>query len=208
MDCEAECLAVRLSGLREERLYGRRAFSGRLGGADGEEVFAVVSGVGKVNAAAAAQAALAHTGVKTIYNIGVAGGLEPDMRPGDMFEVSRAVQYDFDLSQLTGKGPGVLDGRDSPFFECRVSGFRPAKILGSGDRFNDDPGDNRLLRSLGAGLRDMEGAAIAQVCETAGAEFASLKCVSDVYGSGVTTEQFKENLARCLKLLAAAPWPL
>ena len=65
-----------------------------------------------------------------------------------------------------------------------------------------DEADAALLKRLGVGLRDMEGAAMAHVCETAGARFVSIKCVSDVYGSGSMPGQYLENLKKCLGKLA------
>lgn len=201
MDCEAECVVSHLAGAREERLYGRRVVRGLLGG---EEALVVVSGIGKSNAAAAAQLAIQLSGADTVRNFGVAGGFEPGMRPGDLYEVRDAVQYDFDLAQLNGTEPGTLNERNTPFIPCATEGRFPAKVLGTGDRFNDDESELPLLRRLGVGLRDMEGAAIAHVCETAGVRFMSLKCVSDVHGEGSMPGQYAENLERCLARLADA----
>ena len=74
----------------------------------------------------------------------------------------------------------------------------PRRALASGDRFNDSADDHALLLALGADIRDMEGAAIAQVCKYAGVPFVSVKAVSDVYGAGSTTEQYQKNLARAM----------
>lgn len=196
---EAECVTRHLVDAKEEVVFGRRVTRGTLNGA---EAMVVVSGIGKANAAAAVQMALQLTGEKEVVNIGVAGGLEPSMKVGDLYEVSDAVQYDFDLSMVNGTAVGTLDERDSPFIPCAAHGRLPAKRLGSGDRFNDDEADAALLERLGAGLRDMEVAAMAQVCERAGARVVSYKCVSDVRGNGSTPGQYAENLSRCLKHLS------
>jgi len=201
MDNEAECVIRHFVDVVEERLYGRRIVRGRFAG---DKAFLVVSGVGKSNAAAAAQLAIQMTGADELVNVGVAGGLEPEMRVGDIYEVKDAVQYDFDLAQVNGTEIGTLNERKSPYIPCAVSGRFPAKILATGDRFNDDERDVALVRRLGAGLRDMEGAAIAHVCETAGVRFSSWKCISDVYGSGSMPEQYLDNLKRCLSVLSDA----
>ena len=49
----------------------------------------------------------------------------------------------------------------------------------------------------------MEGAAIAQVCKYAGVPLLSVKAISDVYGAGSTTEQYKKNTARAMLNLKA-----
>ena len=199
MDCEAACVRDRMADAFASREYGRTVVSGRLGG---ERVLLVVSGVGKSNAAAATQFAI-QSGADEIVNLGVCGGFEPQMKIGDLYEVDRAVQYDFDLAQLNGTAVGVLNERTSPYIPLRTTGRYPAKTLATGNHFNDNTADLPLLASLGAGLRDMEGAAVAHVCETAGVPCRALKCVTNVLGAGATG-QYAENLARCLAVLAEA----
>lgn len=199
MDCEAACVRDRMADAFVSREYGRTVVSGRLGG---ERVLLVVSGVGKSNAAAATQFAI-QSGADEIVNLGVCGGFEPQMKIGDLYEVDRAVQYDFDLAQLNGTAVGVLNERTSPYIPLRTTGRHPAKTLATGDHFNDNTADLPLLASLGAGLRDMEGAAVAHVCETAGVPCRALKCVTNVLGAGATG-QYAENLARCLAILSEA----
>lgn len=199
MDCEAACVRDRMADAFASREYGRTVVSGRLGG---ERVLLVVSGVGKSNAAAATQFAI-QSGADEIVNLGVCGGFEPQMKIGDLYEVDRAVQYDFDLAQLNGTAVGVLNERTSPYIPLQTTGRYPAKTLATGDHFNDNTADLPLLASLGAGLRDMEGAAVAHVCETAGVPCRALKCVTNVLGAGATG-QYAENLARCLAILAEA----
>lgn len=198
MNNEAECVISNLENVVETKLYGRRVVRGML---NGEDAFVVVSGVGKSNAAAATQLAIQETKCDKILNLGVSGGLDSAMKVGDIYEVSNAVQYDFDLVQINGTEMGTLNERDTPFIPCKAEGRFAAKTLGTGDRFNDSADDSALLKKLGASLRDMEGAAMAHVCETAGVEFYSYKCISDVEGSGSMPEQYMENLKKCLKIL-------
>ena len=199
MDNEAACVIDNMTDVLESVEYGRRVVSGKLNGA---RTLVVVSGVGKANAAAATQFAI-QAGADEILNVGVCGGFEPEMKIGDLYEVDRAVQYDFDLAQLNGTEIGVLNERTSPYIPMRTTGRYPAKTLATGDHFNDNTADLPLLKHLGIGLRDMEGAAIAHVCETAGVPCRALKCVTNVLGSGAT-DQFAENLKRCLALLTDA----
>ena len=198
MNNEAECVVSNLENAVESTLFGRRIVRGTL---NGDDAFVVVSGVGKSNAAAATQLAIQETGTKRIFNLGVSGGLDPAMKVGEIYEVADAVQYDFDLVQINGTEMGTLNERDTPFIPCKAEGCFAAKTLGTGDRFNDNADDSALLKKLGASLRDMEGAAIAHVCETAGVEFVSYKCISDVEGSGSMPEQYMENLKKCLEIL-------
>ena len=200
MDNEAACVIDNMTDVLESVEYGRRVVSGKL---NGVRTLVVVSGVGKANAAAATQFAI-QSGADEIRNVGVCGGFEPQMRIGDLYEVDRAVQYDFDLAQLNGTEVGTLNERATPHIPLATDGAHPAKTLATGDHFNDSETDYALItKELGASLRDMEGAAIAQVCERAGVPCRSLKCVTNVLGSGATA-QYAENLKRCLNILTAA----
>ena len=182
MECEADCVRPFLRG----------------------DDMLVVSGIGKVNAAAAAQRAI-DAGADEIWNAGLCGGFGDDVELGGVYEVESAVEYDFDLADLNGTAIGVLDGRSSPYIPCSVRGGFAARRLATGDRFNDSEADHGLIRdTLGCSLRDMEGAAIAHVCELAGVSCRELKCVSDVAGKGSMTGQYESNKQACLARLSEA----
>ena len=193
MDCEAE--TVRPFLRPDDRLY--------------------VSGVGKVNAAAATMKAICE-GADEIWNVGLSGGFGADVAVGDIYRVRIAVEYDFDLAKLNGTAIGVLNEYDTPYLELdspaslvsRLASCpwcRGEKILATGDRFNDSEADNTLIsETLGASRRDMVGAAIAHVCKRFGVKCLALKCVSDVAGRGAMTVQYAVNKRFCLEKLTQA----
>ena len=187
-----------ISAMRIEKDYtacDRRVVTGML---YGEKVAVIVSGVGKVNAACGAQYAIDCLSADIIINLGVAGGLNNSVEIAKTYAVSAAVQYDFDLTQLNGTPIGTLDECKDNYLPLSVAeGFDRRKV-GTGDRFNDNPDDHRLLTEvLGADIREMELGAIAQVCMHAGVKCYSFKTISDLAGSGSTTEQFLKNLEIC-----------
>ncbi len=200
MEREAELLLDQMEIKKTQHMCGKTVY---FGNALGHELVLVVSGVGKVNAAVGASAAV-QAGADVLLNFGAAGGLHAGTEVGKIYLIDRAVQYDFDCTQLNGLPVGTLDGETENFLPL----FCPAlpyekRALGTGDRFNDSPSDHALLLGLGCDIRDMEGGAIAEVCKYAGVRFASVKAISDVYGSGSTTEQFRENCAFALADLKA-----
>ena len=163
----------------------------------------LVCGVGKVNAAAATQRAI-DEGATEIWNVGVAGGLDPSMEVGASYVIDRAVEYDFDLAQVNGTRIGIHNERTTPYFACAAD-FAPGlprATLATGDRFGDDAADFATLDGLEATVRDMEGAAVAHVCETNGVPCRIVKCLSDVRGKGAMTRQYRENLAKALAALS------
>lgn len=161
-----------------------------------------VSGVGKVNAAAAAQKAI-DAGADLVINAGVCGGLDADMEVGDAYAVKSAVEYDFDLAAINGTCVGQKNERNSPYIPVSRSVDLPLRVLATGDRFNDDEDDFVLLKKLECSLRDMEGAAIADVCDKNGVPCLMVKSVSDVHGRGSMTGQYAVNLKTALKSLGA-----
>ena len=200
MDCEAETVVRNLADVREERLFGRKVVFGTLGA---EETAVVVAGVGKANAAAGTQLAIGSLAADVIINVGVAGGLDPALSVGAVYRASKAVEYDFDLSKVNGTSVGTPNECDTPFFELAAVGDWPVAVVATGDRFTDDENDFDFLRStFGASVRDMELGAIAHAAFHAGIPVCSFKAITNVVGQGAMTAQYKENLPRCLDVLA------
>ena len=97
---------------------------------------------------------------------------------------------------------GTLDECAENYLPLQICGVYPAKKLATGDRFNDSKKDFELLTTvLNADIRDMECGAVAQVCMHAKIPCRSFKIISDLAGSGSTTEQYLKNLSLCFKTL-------
>ena len=202
MECEAEAVARNFADARGEKLFGRKVIRGTLGG---EPTAVIVSGIGKVNAAASTQLAIATLGAEKVLNVGVAGGLDPKLRVGDLLRVARVVQYDFDLSKINGTPIGTLDEYKTPFFELAVAGEGlPEATVATGDRFADgEEIVNFLRKTFGANVCEMELGAIAHVASRAGVKVHSWKAISDVAGNETQADQYKRNLKACLDSLSA-----
>ncbi|MCD8307234.1 MAG: 5'-methylthioadenosine/S-adenosylhomocysteine nucleosidase [Clostridia bacterium] len=199
MECEAVPVIEAMENIsRDENLSGFRLVKGTI---CGEELYVLVSGIGKVNAGRAAQYAISVLGAGTIINIGVAGGLKPSMHVAEVYGVSGTVQYDFDLVQINHTPMGTLNECEEPLLPLDTIQLYPLEIVGTGDRFNDDPKDFLLLtKTLGAGIRDMELAAIKQVCMHCGVPCYSFKVISDVAGGQESTpDQYIKNQALCFE---------
>ena len=201
MDNEAAAVTAHLANTQETAEFGRRVVRGWYRGLP---VAVYVAGIGKSNAAAAAQLALSR-GADVLINAGVAGGLLPTMKVADLFRVRAAVEYDFDLAAVNNTKVGTLNEYAERELPLALAGTLPDAVLGTGDRFNDSEIDFRfLVDDVKASLRDMEGAAIVHVARRANVPCYSFKSVSDVHGSGSTVEQYLANLTRALASLSAA----
>ena len=201
MDREAELLLEQMEVENIKTMYGKTVHIGK---AFGKDIVLVVCGVGKVNAAAGACAAIS-AGADIVLNFGVAGGLRAEKSEiAEVYLIDKVVQYDFDLVALNGGKIGTLNDETENFLPLFTPALDYAKrAVGTGDRFNDSPVDHALLLELGCDIREMELGAIAQVCKYAGISCVSVKAISDVYGSGSTAEQYYKNSKLALLNLKA-----
>ena len=203
MQSEADILLNTMKISRSLTVSGKEV---HIGSIFGKEIAVCVCGVGKVNAALGAQLLISKFDVQKLFNLGVAGGLNASTELCSVYQIEAAVQFDFDLTQLNGTKIGTLDEYSENYLPLNTLELPFAvKKLGTSDRFNDSPVDyNLLTQELKADIRDMEGAAIAQAAIKAQLPVYSVKAISDVAGSGSTTEQFLINKDRALKNLQAA----
>lgn len=203
MNSEAEILLGQTEVFRSLTVSGKEVYVGR---AFGKDVTVVVCGVGKVNAALGAQLAVSKFDAEKLFNFGVAGGLNKRTALAGVYQIEKAVQFDFDLVQLNGTKVGTLDEYKENYLKLNTfkAPFEKRK-LGTADRFNDSPEDFRLLTGeLKADIRDMEGAAVVQAAYAAQLPVYAVKAISDVAGSSSTTEQYLQNKNAALQSLKAA----
>lgn len=198
MKSEADILLEQMSVERSLTVSGKEVFVGK---AFQKDIVLVICGVGKVNAALGTALAVYKFGADKILNLGVAGGLNKKTELCSVYAVEKSVQFDFDLTQLNQTKMGTLDEREENYFPLSDLGIEtlPKRNLGTADRFNDSPQDFLLLTNeLKADIRDMEGCAIVQAADTMKLPVYAFKAISDVAGSGSTTEQYLKNRSAAL----------
>lgn len=200
MQSEADVLLNQMQVQRSLTVSGKNVYVGM---AFGKQVALCVCGVGKVNAALGAQLLVSKFDARSLINFGVAGGLNDGTKLCEVYQIGQAVQFDFDLTQLNGTKIGTLDEYQENYLPLQhFKADLPVKNLGTADRFNDSHVDYKLLtEELRADIRDMEGAAIVQAAHAAKLPVYSLKAISDVAGSGSTTEQYLLNRGKALENL-------
>lgn len=203
MQSEADIL---LSEMKVERCLTVSGKKVCVGKAYGKDVAVCVCGVGKVNAALGAQLLVSKFDAEKLLNFGVAGGLNESTKLCAVYQIGAAVQFDFDLTQLNGTKIGTLDEYQENYLSLNLLKLPfDVRNLGTSDRFNDSTADYELLtKELKADIRDMEGGAIVQAGYSAKLPVYSIKAISDVAGSGSTTEQFLINKDKALQNLKSA----
>ncbi len=203
MQSEADILLEEMNVMSSLTVSGKKIHVGK---AYGKDVALCVCGVGKVNAALGTQLLVSKFDAEKILNFGVAGSLNANTKLCEVYQISGAVQFDFDLVQLNGTKIGTLNEYTENYLSLNLlKGNFEKRKLGTADRFNDSPDDYKLLiEELRADIRDMEGGAVVQAAYAAELPVYSVKAISDVAGSGSTTEQYLENKDKALKNLKAA----
>ena len=182
----------------------------------GVEIVLAQCGVGKVNATICTQMLIDHYRPGALVFSGVAGGLLPNMRVGDVVIASHLIQYDMDLTAF-GRRHGEVPGQDSRMIESdpglvqkAAAAFdaafpdpapdaapTPSLMLGtvvSGDRFVQDPETLRWLqREFSALATEMEGAAVGYTCELNEVPFVVIRALSDT-ASETASDDFAAHL--------------
>ena len=121
----------------------------------------VAIGGGMPQGAEAAAELLVAQGVRGLVSFGLAGGLDPRLRPGDIVVPAqvRAGDTDFSTAQFFGPAAGLLLAGDA------IVATRAGKA--------------NLFRQSGAGAIDLESGAVARVAARRNLPFAVLRAICD-----------------------------
>ena len=202
MPVEIQMLEGQLQGKRTEKFLGVTFHTGTL---NGRKVVLAASGIGKVNAAMTATLLLDHFRPSEVLFTGVAGGISPELAPGDIVIGEKTAQHDYgELTpqgfrpQPTGKQIPLLMNAPERLLtlaEAAAKGAALEKVpttqgdrvprvirgvIVTGDIFVSSPAKTAELRQLfNADAVEMEGAAVAQVCWQQNVPCLVIRCVSD-----------------------------
>ena len=114
---ELEAFKAQATIVKTVVLNGRTVYVGTLGG---HKVLMTLSGVSMVNAAMSAQALLDHFRVERIVFSGIAGGVNPNLRVGDVVIPARWAEYQENLFARE-TAPGVFT--PPPWFQVTLPNF-------------------------------------------------------------------------------------
>lgn len=190
MDVEINGLKAVMNDLISETVSSVEYCRGKI---YGTECIAAVAGVGKVNAAICAQTMILKYAPDMIINIGVAGGLSPELGTGDIAVADSVVEHDMDTTPL-GEPAGYIGGLDRVYIDCdktmadrlfkaasEIDGLIVRRgVIASGDQFiASSEQRSRIIDNFGAIAAEMEGASIGHVCAMSGVPFGVIRAISD-----------------------------
>lgn len=153
----------------------------------------VLTGIGKVAAAATVARAIAERRPPFVLNVGTAGALHDHLEGPHV--VGRVLEHDVDHDFLGGLIGEQLVG------EIVLDADEPT-VLATGDTFVSHP-ELRADLSRRADLVDMEGFAVARACQLAGVPCRMVKVVSDTASDGAASS-WQAEADRTARLIAAA----
>ncbi|HJT91791.1 MAG TPA: 5'-methylthioadenosine/adenosylhomocysteine nucleosidase [Mycobacterium sp.] len=171
---------------------------------DGHAVVLAGSGMGKVNAALVTTLLADRFHCRAIVFSGVAGGLDPALAIGDVVVADRIIQHDAGVLQderLQTYQPGFVpfirpteqlgyhvDPALMNLVHDRLESVElPGQLVYgtvlSGDQYlHCEVTRDRLHREFGGRAVEMEGGAVAQVCEAFGIPWLVIRALSDLAG--------------------------
>ncbi len=177
---------------------------------DGEKTVLAYSKIGKVNASVTATIMIEKFGVEKLLFSGVAGGVDEELKIGDLIIATKTTQHDVDLT-VFGYEPGYIP-ESRVFFECdgkfNAIAHDVAKKLGiklkegiiaSGDQFVHSKERKEWIKKVfGASAIEMEGGAVGCVCWNEKVPFFMLRAISDSAeeGAGVDFDEFLEETSK------------
>ncbi|MBQ9271140.1 MAG: 5'-methylthioadenosine/adenosylhomocysteine nucleosidase [Alphaproteobacteria bacterium] len=191
MDAEMKFFAALLKNLQQKTLHQRTFYTGVV---DNKVITAVISGMGKVNAALCTADLINIFKAETILNIGISGGLDTSLNIGDFVVGADIVYHDvwcgkpYKYGQMQGM-PEIY--HSAPELMAKLPQYRQG-LLCCGDYFVEKAEMLQDIKSKfpTALAVDMESAAIAHTCYLYNVPLLSVRQISDVPGSENHAEQY------------------
>ncbi|WP_264446660.1 5'-methylthioadenosine/adenosylhomocysteine nucleosidase [Bacillus cereus] len=186
MQIEIDLLLEKLHIKEEHTIAGMPFYKGNY---MDTEIIITRCGVGKVNAAACTQILINNFDVDTIINTGVAGGLHPDVKVGDLVISTNVTHHDVSKNQMKNLFPfqesfiASKELRELAREACNSSSLNVPVHEGrivSGECFVEDSKlKEQLVTEYAPHCTEMEGAAIGHVAHINDIPFLVIRSISD-----------------------------
>ena len=181
---EVAHLRNKLSDVSEVKTAGLDIFIGTL---EGKKVVVCQSGMGKVNAAAAAQVLITGFGAQAIINSGIAGNMSVKVGVGDVVLSKEVTYHDAQLSMIKQAYPYLESYKGDEKLlaaaekACKETGVHAISgKIATGDQFVCEKDvKERIKNFCDPDCVEMEGAAIAHVASKNDVPFIIIRAMSD-----------------------------
>jgi adenosylhomocysteine/aminodeoxyfutalosine nucleosidase len=176
----------------------------------GMELVIAYSKIGKVFASLTASTMIQKFGAQRLLFSGVAGGINPKLKVGDLIAATSLCQHDVDITAFGHPAGFIPEGK--LFYESDSSLLSIAKevatsmgkpllegVIATGDQFvADESRKNWIAETFKADALEMEGASVAVVCDAFEVPFFILRAISDVadMDAGFSFDEFLKSSAK------------
>ena len=175
----------------------------------GTDLVIAHSKIGKVFSTLTATSMIQHFGCTKLLFSGVAGGINPSLKIGDLIVATKLSQHDLDITAF-GHPMGFVPG-GSVFIESDKELINIAKevakelgktvqegIIATGDQFvHDSKVKDAIVKNFNADALEMEGGSVAVVCDALNVPFFILRAISDTADTDASFsfDEFMESSA-------------
>lgn len=174
------------------------------------DVVVAYSKIGKVFSTLTASTMIQKFGCDTLLFSGVAGGVNPSLKIGDLIVANKLSQHDLDITAF-GHPAGYVPGGDVYVntdeslknIALEVASANNIKIIegiiATGDQFVADEKRKEFISStFKADALEMEGASVAVVCDALNVPCLILRAISDTadMDAGFSFDEFLEESAK------------
>lgn len=177
---------------------------------NGLDIVIAYSKIGKVFASLTASTMIQKFGCDTLLFSGVAGGINPALKIGDLIIADKLCQHDLDITAF-GHPYGFVPGGSvliDTTKELRDLAIKVAKeneinviegTIATGDQFVHSTERKKFVqKTFNADALEMEGASVAVVCDSLDVPFFILRAISDVadMDAGFDFDEFLKSSAK------------
>jgi len=176
----------------------------------GLDLVIAYSKIGKVFASLTASVMIQHFKAEKLLFSGVAGGINPALKIGDLIAATKLCQHDVDITAFGHPDGFIPEGK--LFYESDSKLLSIAKevakgmdksllegVIATGDQFvADEKRKNWIADTFKADALEMEGASVAVVCDAFNVPFFILRAISDTadMDAGFSFEEFLQSSAK------------
>lgn len=175
----------------------------------GTELVIAHSKIGKVFSTLTASSMIQHFGCNKLLFSGVAGGINPSLKIGDLIVATKLSQHDLDITAFDHPMGFVPGG--SVFVEADKGLIELSKevalelgktvqegIIATGDQFvHNQAIKDEIVKNFNADALEMEGGSVAVVCDALNVPFFILRAISDTADTDASFsfDEFMESSA-------------
>ena len=177
---------------------------------NGLDIVIAYSKIGKVFASLTATTMIEKFGCDTLLFSGVAGGINPELKIGDLIIANKLCQHDLDITAF-GHAHGFVPGgkvfvetskalNDVAKEVAKENGLKVIEgTIATGDQFVHTSTQKEFIEStFKADALEMEGGSVAVVCDALNVPFFVLRAISDTadMDAGFNFEEFLKSSAK------------